>query len=118
MKIDETAKVAGTNLVLSGAGVRLKVVKVNADRVPEVADRYRLLSLPTLSLLVGGEEVEQSRMEEGLAEPRLGTERVGRQGLWLLRRRCRGDGRILHGRSTLEGADGASLFRESSRSCD
>ena len=28
VKIDETAKVAGTNLVLSGAGVRLKVVKV------------------------------------------------------------------------------------------
>ena len=38
---------------------RLKVVKVNADRVPEVADRYRLLSLPTLSLLVNGEEVDR-----------------------------------------------------------
>lgn len=37
----------------------LKVVKVNADRVPEIADRFRLQSLPTLSVLRGGAEVDR-----------------------------------------------------------
>lgn len=38
---------------------RLKVVKVNVDRVPQVADRFKLLSIPTLTLLRGGVEVDR-----------------------------------------------------------
>ena len=37
----------------------LKVVKVNVDRVPQIADRYVLKSIPTLSLLRGGSEADR-----------------------------------------------------------
>jgi thioredoxin 2 len=37
----------------------LKVVKVNVDRVPQIADRFKLLSIPTLSLLRDGVEVDR-----------------------------------------------------------
>ena len=38
---------------------RLKVVKVNVDRVPQIADRFQLRSIPTLSILRGGAEVDR-----------------------------------------------------------
>ena len=37
----------------------LKVVKVNVDRVPQIADRFKLLSIPTLSVLRDGVEVDR-----------------------------------------------------------
>lgn len=37
----------------------LKVVKVNVDRVPQVADRFVLKSIPTLSVLRAGVEVDR-----------------------------------------------------------
>ena len=38
---------------------RLKVVKVNVDRVPEIGDRFKLLTIPSLAVLVGGREVDR-----------------------------------------------------------
>ena len=35
---------------------RLKVVKTNIDEVPDVAQRYGVMSIPTLILFIGGEE--------------------------------------------------------------
>ena len=36
---------------------RLKVVKVNTDDAPDVANRYQVMSIPTLILFKGGQEV-------------------------------------------------------------
>ena len=38
---------------------RLKVVKVNVDRVPEIGDRFKLQTIPSLAVLVGGREVDR-----------------------------------------------------------
>ena len=38
---------------------RLKVVKVNVDRVPQISDRFRLMTIPTLSILRGGAEIDR-----------------------------------------------------------
>lgn len=39
---------------------QLKVVKLNVDDNPEVANRYRVRSIPTLLLFKGGEVVDQA----------------------------------------------------------
>lgn len=36
---------------------KLKVVKVNTDEAPEIANRYNVMSIPTLILFVNGEPV-------------------------------------------------------------
>ena len=38
----------------------IKVCKVNIDEQPELASRYRIMSVPTLMVLKGGQVVEQS----------------------------------------------------------
>ena len=37
----------------------LKVVKVNVDENPELASRYRAMSIPTLLIFKGGREVDR-----------------------------------------------------------
>lgn len=37
-------------------GGKLKVGKVNVDEAPEIARKYRVLSIPTIKLFAGGEE--------------------------------------------------------------
>jgi len=39
---------------------RVLVVKVDVDRAPELATRYRIGSIPTVLLFRGGEEIERS----------------------------------------------------------
>ena len=50
----ELARVA-----LSNAG-RYLVVKVNTDAVPELGDRYRIRSIPTMAVFEGGRELARS----------------------------------------------------------
>ncbi len=38
---------------------KLKVVKVNTDEAPAVANRYNVMSIPTLILFVNGQPVER-----------------------------------------------------------
>jgi thioredoxin 1 len=38
---------------------KLKVVKVDVDQSQDVASRYRILSIPTLNVFKGGQEVER-----------------------------------------------------------
>ena len=39
---------------------RLKVVRLNVDEAPELAARYRAMSIPLLVVMRGGEEVDRS----------------------------------------------------------
>ncbi|TVP57098.1 MAG: thioredoxin [Gemmatimonadales bacterium] len=39
---------------------RVDVVKVDVDAAPRLAERFRIASVPTVILFVGGEEVERS----------------------------------------------------------
>jgi thioredoxin 2 len=54
MVAPELEKVAASN-----AG-RYLVVKVNTDAVPELGDRYRIRSIPTMAVFEGGREVARS----------------------------------------------------------
>ena len=55
---------------------RLKIVKVNVDEAVELAQKYRVMSIPTLKLFVGDEEprasfvgvMSQEELEEWLSE--------------------------------------------------
>ncbi len=38
---------------------RMKFVKVNIDEMPQVAVEHKILSIPTVSLFVGGKEVKR-----------------------------------------------------------
>jgi thioredoxin 2 len=38
---------------------RALVVKVNTDAVPELGERFRIMSIPTLALFRGGREVSR-----------------------------------------------------------
>ena len=53
MVAPELARVAATN-----AG-RLVVVKVNTDAVPELGERFRIRSIPTMAVFRGGKEIAQ-----------------------------------------------------------
>jgi len=46
--------------VAPGFAGRLKVVKVNVDESPAVAERYRVMSIPTLIFFDGGRDVAES----------------------------------------------------------
>ena len=46
--------------VAPGFAGRLKVVKVNVDESPAVAERYRVMSIPTLIYFDGGRDVAES----------------------------------------------------------
>ncbi len=37
-------------------GKRLKIVKVNVDEAPQLAQKYRVMSIPTIKLFIGEEE--------------------------------------------------------------
>jgi len=39
---------------------RLLVVKVNTDAVPELGDRFRIRSIPTMAVFAGGQEVART----------------------------------------------------------
>jgi thioredoxin 2 len=39
---------------------RMLVVKVNVDEVPELGERYRILSIPTMGVFAGGREVTRT----------------------------------------------------------
>lgn len=39
---------------------RARIVKVNVDSEPELADRFRVQSIPTLAFVVGGKVVDQT----------------------------------------------------------
>ena len=54
MVAPELQKVAASN-----AG-RYLVVKVNTDAVPELGDRYRIRSIPTMAVFEGGREVART----------------------------------------------------------
>jgi thioredoxin 2 len=54
---------------------RLKVVRVNVDEAPSLAQAHRAMSIPTLEVLRGGEEVD--RIVGALPPPQL-EERIGR----------------------------------------
>jgi thioredoxin 2 len=54
MVAPELARVAAAN-----AG-RFVVVKVNTDAVPELGERFRIRSIPTMSVFVGGREVART----------------------------------------------------------
>jgi thioredoxin 2 len=54
MVAPELERVAGTN-----AG-RYLIVKVNTDAVPELGDRYRIRSIPTMAVFDGGREVART----------------------------------------------------------
>ena len=51
MVAPELARVAASN-----AG-RFVVVKVNTDAVPELGERFRIQSIPTMAVFAGGKEV-------------------------------------------------------------
>ncbi len=46
--------------VAGAAAGRLLVAKVDVDQAPELAERYRIGSVPTVLLIRGGEEIERS----------------------------------------------------------
>ncbi len=48
---------------------RLKVVRVNVDEAPNLAARYQAMSIPTLVVLSGGEQVD--RIVGAMPEPQL-----------------------------------------------
>ena len=54
MVAPELARVAASN-----AG-RFVVVKVNTDAVPELGERFRIQSIPTMAVFAGGEEVART----------------------------------------------------------
>ena len=54
MVAPELQKVAASN-----AG-RYLVVKVNTDAIPELGDRYRIRSIPTMAVFEGGREVART----------------------------------------------------------
>jgi thioredoxin 2 len=54
MVAPELAKVAASN-----AG-RYLVVKVNTDALPELGERYRIRSIPTMGVFAGGKEVART----------------------------------------------------------
>ena len=54
MVAPELQKVAASN-----AG-RYLVVKVNTDAVPELGDRFRIRSIPTMAVFEGGKEVART----------------------------------------------------------
>jgi len=54
MVAPELAKVAARQ-----AG-RILVVKVNTDALPDLGERYRIMSIPTMALFVGGREVKRT----------------------------------------------------------
>jgi thioredoxin 2 len=54
MVAPELAKVAASN-----AG-RIIVVKVNTDAVPELGERFRIRSIPTMAIFEGGRETART----------------------------------------------------------
>jgi thioredoxin 1 len=40
-------------------GAAIKVVKVNVDEAPDIAQRFDILSIPTLVVVVGGKEAKR-----------------------------------------------------------
>ena len=54
MVAPELVKVAAAN-----AG-RFAVVKVNTDALPELGERYRIRSIPTMAVFAGGKEVART----------------------------------------------------------
>lgn len=55
---------------------KLKIVKVNVDEAPQLAQKYRVMSIPTIKLFTGEEEpratfvgaMSQEELEDWLAE--------------------------------------------------
>jgi thioredoxin 2 len=54
MVAPEIEKVAGS------AGGELLVVKVNTEALPNVGERYRIMSIPTMAVFHGGREVART----------------------------------------------------------
>jgi thioredoxin 2 len=54
MVAPEIAKVAASNVG------RLIVVKINTDAVPELGERYRIQSIPTMAIFEGGRETART----------------------------------------------------------
>jgi thioredoxin 2 len=52
---------------------RLKIVRVNVDETPSLAARYSAMSIPTLAVLVGGDEIDRvvGALPEAQLEARL-----------------------------------------------
>ena len=47
------------HVAASNAG-RYLIVKVNTDAVPELGERYRIMSIPTMAVFEGGREVART----------------------------------------------------------
>ena len=78
MVAPELEKVAAAN-----AG-RYLVVKVNTDAVPELGDRFRIRSIPTMAVFEGGREVAR----ESGARPAAAIESFVRQSLTTTQKRA------------------------------
>ena len=72
MVAPELARVAAAN-----AG-RLVVVKVNTDEVPELGERFRIRSIPTMAVFRGGKEIARTSGAMPAAQHRSVRERRGR----------------------------------------
>jgi thioredoxin 2 len=46
--------------VAAGNAGRFAVVKVNTDAIPELGERYRIRSIPTMAVFAGGKEVART----------------------------------------------------------
>jgi len=57
--IDELANEVGDNF---------KIVKIDVDEAPEIAEKYEIMSIPSLKIFKGGEVVDEpeDRSKEGL----------------------------------------------------